>query len=685
MKRILFYVSITLFISIFVASFLSFNVNILTSLVLMITLLPICWLLKNRLNIKVLLILLLTVSFGLFSYALKDSFEFNKLLALDGKEATIEATVVSAPAFSETGVVCDVRVDKIFVAGVYKKFKAKLYLKDEVSLEPYSKFKAKVKCFSPYLNSPDKLKRYYKSKSQAIAFSSYSDQGFRWLKNKSEIEILPKAVLEVKQYFKKNLTKCYKNDQGNLMIGFLLGDKTGIDYLTKRSFSLSGISHLLAVSGLHLTILIQTVYSFLNSIKFGRKKSILATIAFTLFFMALTGFAPSAVRAGIMNIICLVGQIIGRESDSLSALGLAIIIILIKDPFSALDLGLQLSFLATLSIIIFRPKVYNFIYKPLVKIKNNKINKIDKFICDTLAVSISALVLTSPVTVIEFGRLSLVAPITNIILTPVVSPTLIFIALTAIFGGIKFLDVIYKIFALFSSIGVGIIKHIAEIMSSLPFSSISINQKYLYICFISFLVLFLVNKYILKNKNLNKYIYLFSLIIFLVGRLSNDIIMFGYINFEDISEDSSKNKKNLDNKNYIISDSKVSVAILRESEKYLIPNIDDKMKLLGLSQLDYVIISSKIEIDDIIKIISVCKPKKLIADKNTISLIYKNISNTNKNFKFVNEKEHVYIYQKNIFKNNKTLVSVLKNNNIIIKNNAGRISVINKENTLEDY
>lgn len=681
-KRIIFYIGLTLFISIFVASFFSFNVNILMSFMLLVTLAPVCWLLKNRLNIKICLSLLIAVSFGLFSYAVKDSFEFSKLLALDEKEVVIEATIISAPDYGDNGIVCDVRVDKISVAQIYKSFKARLYLKDEASLEPYAKFRAKVKCFSPYLNSPDKLKRYYKSKRQAIAFSSYNDQDFRWINDKSKIYVVPKAVLEVKQYLKNNLTKCYKNNQGNLMIGFLLGDKSEIDYLTKRSFSLSGISHLLAVSGLHLTILIQTVYSFLSSIRFGKKKSIFATIIFTLVFMALTGFAPSAVRAGIMNIVCLVGQIIGREYDSLSALGLAIIIILLKDPFLALNLGLQLSFLATLSIIIFRSRVYNFIYKFLVKIKNktanNEITKIDKFICDALSVTISALVLTSPVTVVEFGRLSLIAPITNIVLTPVVTPTLIFIVLTAVLGGVGFLDFVYKIFALLSSIGVGIIKSVSDIMSNLPFAAISINKKYLYIWFVFFVLLVLVNRYALKNKKANKYVFLFSIIVFLVGKLSNDIIMFGYVNCEDVSKDSLKNKEKLDNKNYIISDSKASIAILRESERYLIPNIDDKIKLLGINQLDYVIIGSKVEIDDIIKVLSVCKPKILIADRDTINLIYKNIAGRNKDFKFMINKDYSYIYQTNILNTNKTLVSVLKDNSIMITNSDGRLCVINK-------
>ena len=666
MNRLLFYIGLTLLISILLASFLNFNINIVLSLLLIITLPFFQWIFKYKLNIKFLSIMFITVSVGFFSYSLKDNFEFNKLLALDDKNVIIEGVITSHPEYNDKSVIYNVKVDKISVKQIYKSFKTKLYLKDGAVLEPYSRVKAKVKCFSPYLKAPKKLKRYYKCKNQAISLFSYNDDDFEFIDKTIKTDIVPKLVLDVKKYLKYNLTNCFKGDQGNIMVGMLLGDKSGIDYQIRRDFSLAGISHLLAVSGLHMTILIQTIYSVLRILKLRNKKIIIISIFFTVFFMAVTSFSPSAVRAGIMNIIYFLGLMLKRESDALSSLGLALIIILMVNPFSALDVGLHLSFAAALSIILFKQKVYNNIYKQFVDLKNKKI---DQFIGETFSVSLSALVLTTPITAIEFGRISILAPITNVILTPVIEPTIVLIAMTSLLGGIKYLDLIYKLFAVLSSIGVDIIKGIANIIANIPFSSVSVDKKYLYIWFISILILLFVNKYILKNQRMNRYIFMFCIIILLAGKLSNDVFMIGQVNAENVGDK---------NKNYIVSDSKVSILVLRENDKYLLPNIDDEMKKYGINHLNYVVLSENIEMDEIIKLISIYKPNKILLDDKTKSLLEKKLTNSKENLKLIKNEKSNFILQEKFFKDNKTFLKIINTDEIVITNKSGRLNILKR-------
>ena len=743
-KRPLFYVSLVFFMSILMASFLNFNVNI--SLIFLIFLaLPTVFYFwrnkENKRNLKLLLVLLLTMSFGIFSYVKKNNFEFEKLLAFSGKEIIIDATVKSYPEYTDKSTVCDVKLNNI--AGVSKigDFKLKLYLKEASTIKPNDRFFGKVMCFSQYLDAPNKLKKYYKSKNQPISFSVFSDEEFVWkekesikigfknfnIKNfkilaESSAEIFSKFVLDSRRYLKSNLNKAFSNGQSALMTGMLLGDKTGVDYQTKRIFSLSGISHLLAVSGLHISILLQTIYRLLDFFKFGKKRAGVVVFVFTVFFVALTGFSPSAVRAGIMNSVCVLGSLMKREPDSLSSLGVALLVILLINPFAALDLGLQLSFAATLSIILFYNRIYgkicdlsfNFISSFSFKkqedekirdrkirdlkfedekvenqedeLKNNKviIYKLYKAICSSVAISIAALILTVPITLFNFGSVSFAAPLTNVLLTPVIAPTLMFVSVTAVLGGFSFFDFGYKFFALLSSIGMNIIKGVATMMAQLPFSYISINKKYLYICFISIFALFLIYKYILKNQNIKKYFYLYSLIILLVGKMSNDIFTFGQVNFQLIGRESSyvnKNQKNNKNigqnavSNCLIADSKSSVAVLTQSEKFLMPNIDDAMKLLGVNYLDTVVLGPDIDVAEAIKIISVYRPYKIISDNKLISLIKNNIPEKNSSIKLAQENETCYLLQKGFWSTKTTELVEFNQEKILINNKNKKLKV----------
>ena len=666
MKRPLFYGGVILLLSIFVASFLPNNVSFILCFLFILFLPAFYWLFKDKNNVKFILYLIIVSSLGLFLYCFKCVFFFDKLLALDGKDIKVEGTIISYPNYKDKSVYYDVIIDKMSVGNFHKKFKSKLYLRDDIFIEPYNKFKAEVSCFSPYLNLPYKLKRYYKSKNQALYFF-YKDNLNIINNNENNKNIFSKFILDSKRFLKNNLTKCYNNNQGNIMVAILLGDKSKLDYQIKRDFSLSGISHLLAVSGLHLTILIQTVFSSLKLLRIGNKKAIFISIFFTSFFIALTGFSPSAFRAGLMNIIFFIGLILDREADSLNSLGLALIIILMINPFSALDIGLQLSFAASLGIIIFRPKVYDMIYKPNVNNKNHKIYKVYRYFCDVASVSISALILTTPIIVVAFERLSLVAPLTNMIITPVVEPTLVLIAFTSFLGGINFLTPIYKLFALLSSIGVYIIKGIANIMANLPHSSIPVNKKYIYIWLIFVVLLLVVYKYIIKNRNIVKYIGLFSLIIFLFGKLSNDIFNSQDVFCENIGDLSD---------NYVISDSKSAVLVLNKNDKYLIPNIDDVINKYGIKCLNYVVIGSDLDINNVMKIITVYKPYKLISNNEMISLINDLSTNRKNNLKKVDIKDKTYIMQKNIFVTKKTLLKTINKNNLIISNKSGKLCVL---------
>ena len=116
-------------------------------------------------------------------------------------------------------------------------------------------------------------------------------------------------------------------DERDVMAGMAFGFKSGISTETTRMFRALGVSHLLAVSGLHTALLAQAMLALLRFLKTPRKAASLLTAGFVLLFVALTGFTPSAVRAGVMSMVMLLGLLFGREPDSLNSLGLALLVI----------------------------------------------------------------------------------------------------------------------------------------------------------------------------------------------------------------------------------------------------------------------------------------------------------------------------------------------------------------------
>ena len=142
-----------------------------------------------------------------------------------------------------------------------------------------------------------------------------------------------------------------------------------------------GISHAIAVSGLHMAI----VYGILKKL-FGSKLSLVIALAYVLF----TGASPSTVRAYIMILIMNFALVVKRNYNPIAAISLAGIILLIVRPYDLFSLGFVLSFLATLGIILFNKKL------------NKKLYKLPKKIREVVSVSISAQILTFPILIYSF-------------------------------------------------------------------------------------------------------------------------------------------------------------------------------------------------------------------------------------------------------------------------------------------
>ncbi len=194
-----------------------------------------------------------------------------------------------------------------------------------------------------------------------------------------------------------------------LLRGILTGDKTGFSQSLSSDLSAAGMSHVAAVSGLHVSMLL----GFIVLIFGNRRTAAWIGVPLIWLFVAVTGFSPSAVRAGIMITMTLVAPFLGREYSAVTALLAALFVLLLIDPYSVSDIGLQLSFLSTLGIILFSGKLRTWITGVLP----GKIPlPVSRMLSSTLAASLSALVFTTPVIAYRFGSVSVIAPLANLLL-----------------------------------------------------------------------------------------------------------------------------------------------------------------------------------------------------------------------------------------------------------------------------
>lgn len=243
-------------------------------------------------------------------------------------------------------------------------------------------------------------------------------------------------ILSFKNILRKNI---YYNlsPPKNLILGaMILGDKNRMTANLKEKLNIAGVRHITAISGMHIVILSGVLMFLLLSLGFWRGQAFYFSILFVFLFVVMTGAQPSAIRAGIMGGIFLLGQKVGRKFVSFRALVMVATLMLIINPFLLVyDVGFQLSFLAVAGIIYLSPifaEWIEFVFRKFSKFVSGEIDfssspllssimsKIYKGLREVIAITLAAQIFTLPLLIYNFGRMSLVAPITNILIIPVV-------------------------------------------------------------------------------------------------------------------------------------------------------------------------------------------------------------------------------------------------------------------------
>ncbi|MGE4283437.1 MAG: DNA internalization-related competence protein ComEC/Rec2 [Clostridia bacterium] len=301
----------------------------------------------------------------------------------------------------------------------------------------------------------------------------------------------------------KTIDRYLPKEEAALLKGMLIGAKESFSDKRREEFSRSGLAHLTAVSGIHVAIFIIGITYLLSVCRVNKHIIHLVSIILIILFVFATGCSPSVLRAGTMGILFFVSYLINKEADSLTSLSIAALAILIYNPVILLDVGFQLSFGATVSLLLF--------YKPVYE----KLSTFPRMIRETATASITAQLGTVIITAYHFNSISIISIIGNLIVVPVASLVLLSGFTLCALGNLNV--IIGKVIAGLCYLLLKLILAVVHLISQLPFASVKVPSPSILIIF-AYLLLLIILYNLLKEHKKSAYIKIaVGILILLIG------------------------------------------------------------------------------------------------------------------------------------------------------------------------
>lgn len=278
----------------------------------------------------------------------------------------------------------------------------------------------------------------------------------------------------IKENVKENLSLGLTNENVEIAYSCLFGDKELLSDNQYSAYKLSGIAHLLAVSGLHVGIIVLVISKILNLIKIRKWGKLMVVSIFLLCYMYICNFSISVVRASIMAIVLLLSKILKEEYDVYNSISIAGIVVFIMNPLCVFDISFLMSFSCVLGIAMLNKPIYSVLSK----------TKISKKIVESVSISLSTTLALVIIMAFYFRTLNVISIIANVLLIPIFTiafiPTFVIAILSLIVPYIAYL--LYPINYIFT-----FINFCATLLGNLSisnFNTIEINYIAIIVYFI---------------------------------------------------------------------------------------------------------------------------------------------------------------------------------------------------------
>lgn len=555
---------------------------------------------------KSLILLLMITLCGCFSIDSTDKrYEREYQILKEDEKYWIEAIVVSEPIEEEYKIVYEVEVKDINKDSSHSGKRWILSVKKRKNKIDDCKIQfGDLIIFEGQIDIPSCARNYmgfdYQIylKTQKIYGTLIAQNDVQVVK-KNQSSFIDRVLYNVKQDIKARIYSFLPEGARELCLGILIGNKKEISQNVISNFNKSNLSHMLAVSGAHVSYIILILTLLFYKARYRLRKILISV--FLIFFMGLTGFTPSVERAGFMIILTIIAEGVYRKRDIYTNLFFSCLVILFINPYTILDVGFQLSYGATLGILLFQKRISEFLFQcfGFEQVKNDRntslerkkqngkwILTIKKYIIDALAVSISANLAIIPIMGLWFHNLSFTFWISNLLATP-------FLGFITI-GGFS-LYVISLVFIPIANIIAFGLKYllyllifISGICSELPFSSILIRTPYGFEILCYYLIVFVFYYFSYFKKKILKLGYIYLSII-IIGYSIIGITSLGnlQIYFVDVGQGDCTLIQTIRNQTILIDGGGSEVGDFDVGEKILLPYLLNRK----ITKIDYIMIS----------------------------------------------------------------------------------------------
>ena len=417
-------------------------------------------------------------------FSLHTTFVYKDAIRYAGSNTQVTARIVSLPERSEKGWFYTLESSEI--GGEKAEYKISFFSKELLDAEPYDKISFRAELYGI---EDSQSESYYKPKGIYLQSFWHSKAEI----TKSTDRPLGYYFLKAKEYAVNHLGAVMQGEEADLAVAMLTGDKDGLDDETVDDFKRSGLSHTMAVSGLHMSIIVMGLYKALMF--FCRRIRWLPGIVCTLVsfgYAGISGFSMSAVRSCLMIAVMLLGSAFFKRSESLNSLGLAALIITLVNPFAVLDWSFMLSFSATLGIVLCSKYINALSCRVSGKIKFRVLRYFVRTVVTTALISLAATVFCLPVTLFFIGGVSLVFLPANLLTLYAVPVALVSAIFTFLPWG--------AIPAAVCQAVCGFILKVTRWLASFDFAYVSTDYTVVKITFLAVVALVALERFVLKDS-----------------------------------------------------------------------------------------------------------------------------------------------------------------------------------------
>lgn len=358
------------------------------------------------------------------------NFYYNPAVAYKGKTCDISATLISEPEYEYGNCYYTAKVYKI--DSLDTDLKLRLTFSSVPDAEPYDEIHGKFTFYIPGESNDASLTA---NVSNGIFIAAYpSGDDYEVIAVPESEKPLGKTIIDIRTAIKNAVYSILPNEYGALAVALLIGDKSGLSAETLSNFSFIGISHIICVSGYHLSLWSMLVYELLRKTRMGSRLSSVICIFPVIFFMLISGMTYSVIRAGIMMLVYLISNVFFRKRDPLNSLGFSLMLIAVFNPFAMGSASLQLSALATAGIILYSEYFAPKTEEVIGKIKIDFLRRFVRSAFSTLAVTFAATAFTLPVSLSLYNRFNFIVFAANLIAVPISGLCMVLCAFGAVIG-----------------------------------------------------------------------------------------------------------------------------------------------------------------------------------------------------------------------------------------------------------